>query len=74
MQTIDASESKEKWPQWLDELNQACEAQLITKNEKPISILQPYRTLLATIYGMHNGKVVSIDELIAPSGLNWDAA
>jgi len=72
MQAINFTKCKAKWPQGIDELNQAGEALLITKNEKPVSILQPYRTLLATIYGLHNGEVVSIDDLIAPSGLGWD--
>jgi prevent-host-death family protein len=44
METIKVSEFKEKFLHIIDEVNQTGKQILITKNGKPVSILQPYRT------------------------------
>lgn len=36
------------------------------KTLKPVSILKPYRTAPASIFGLHKGKIQSKDDLIAP--------
>lgn len=73
MQTVKASEFKAKCLHYMDEVNQTGEAIVITKNGKPVSILQPYRMVPATIFGLHKGKIESKDDLIAPLDLAWDA-
>jgi prevent-host-death family protein len=73
MQTIKASEFKAKCLHFMDEVNQTGEEIVITKNGKPVSILKPYRTHPATIFGLHKGKIQSNDDLIAPLGIVWNA-
>ena len=72
MQTIKASEFKAKCLHLMDEINQTGEEIVITKNGKPVSILKPYRTAPATIFGLHKGKVQSKDDLIAPVDIMWN--
>ena len=73
MQTIKASEFKAKCLHIMDEVNQTGEEIVITKNGKPVSILKPYRTAPATIFGLHKGKIQSKDDLIAPLDIVWSA-
>jgi prevent-host-death family protein len=73
MQTVKASEFKAKCLRFMDEVNQTGEEIVITKNGKPVSILKPYRTPPATLFGLHKGKIQSQDDLIAPLGIAWDA-
>lgn len=73
MQTIKASEFKAKCLHIMDEVNRTGEEIVITKNGKPVSILKPYRTAPATIFGLHKGKVQSKDDLIAPLDIVWSA-
>lgn len=72
MQTVKASEFKAKCLHIMDEVNQTGEEIVITKNGKPVSILKPYRTVPATIFGLHKGKIESKDDLIAPLDIAWD--
>ncbi|MBV5327260.1 MAG: type II toxin-antitoxin system Phd/YefM family antitoxin [Chlorobium sp.] len=73
MQIIKASEFKAKCLHYMDEVNQTGEAILITKNGKPVSILKPYRTAPATIFGLHKGIIQSKDDLIESLDIVWDA-
>lgn len=73
MQTIKASEFKAKCLQLMDEVNQTGEEIVITKYGKPVSILKPYRTVPATLFGLHKGKIKSYDDLIAPLDVVWEA-
>ena len=71
MQTIKASEFKEKCLNIMDQVNQSGEEIVITKNGKPVSILKPYRVVQASIFGLHKGKIQSKDDLIAPLDTVW---
>jgi len=73
MQIVKASEFKAKCLHFMDEVNQTGEGIVITKNGKPVSILNPYRTAPATLFGLHKGKVESKDDLIASLNISWDA-
>ncbi len=73
MQTVKASEFKAKCLRYLDEVHETGDEIVITKNGKPVSVLKPYRTVPATIFGLHKGIVTSTDDLVAPLGLPWDA-
>ncbi len=57
----------------MDEVNRTGEEIVITKNGMPVSVLKPYRTPPATIFGLHKGKIQSRDDLIAPVDIVWDA-
>ncbi|MBM9538803.1 type II toxin-antitoxin system Phd/YefM family antitoxin [Desulfobulbus alkaliphilus] len=73
MQIVKASVFKAKCLQYMDEVNKTGESIVITKNGVPVSILQPYRTVPATLFGLHQGKVESKDDLVAPLNMSWDA-
>jgi prevent-host-death family protein len=73
MQTIKASVFKAKCLRLMDEVNQTGEEVVITKNGKPISKLVPYRSRPQSLYGLHQGRVRSHDDLIEPLDVEWDA-
>ncbi|MFZ5776518.1 MAG: type II toxin-antitoxin system Phd/YefM family antitoxin [Thermodesulfobacteriota bacterium] len=73
MQTIKASEFKARCLRLMDEVSQTGEEIVITKNGKPVSILRPYRKAPTTLFGLHKGAVRSMDDLIAPVDVAWDA-
>ena len=73
METIKVSEFKAKCLHIIDEVNQTGKQILITKNGIPVSILQPYRTVPATLFGLHKGKIQSKDDLISPLDIIWSA-
>jgi prevent-host-death family protein len=73
MHIVKASEFKAKCLHFMDEVNKTGESIVITKNGIPVSILQPYRTIPATLFGLHQGKVESKDDLVAPLHDSWDA-
>ena len=77
MQTVKAPEFKAKCLQLMDEVNRTGEEIVITKNGVPVSVLQPYRTVPKTLFGLHKEKIESRDDLIAPwtfAGMPTDAA
>lgn len=73
MQTISASEFKAKCLRLMDEINKTGEPILITKNGKPVSILQPYKSVPKTLFGLHKDKLRSKDDLVEPLDISWDA-
>jgi len=73
MQTSKASEFKAKCLHLMDEVNQTGKEIVITKNGKPVSILKPYLTVPATLFGLHKGNMQSKDDLIASLDIDWDA-
>ncbi len=73
MHTVKASEFKAKCLHIMDEVNQTGEEIVITKNGIPVSILKPYRTRPATLFGLHKGRIQSEDDLIAPVDVVWSA-
>jgi len=72
MQTIKASEFKATCLRLMDEVSRTGEPIIITKNGKPISRLVPFRDVPETIFGLHQQKVCSRDDLIAPLNVEWD--
>jgi prevent-host-death family protein len=72
MQTINASVFKAKCLKLMEEVNQSGEEIIITKNGKPISKLVPYRSLPRSLFGLHNGMVISHDDLVEPVDITWD--
>ncbi len=66
MQIIKASEFKAWCLHLMDEVSQTGKEILITKNGKPISKLVPYRKVPKTLFGLHQKRVVSKDDLIKP--------
>ncbi|MBM9535601.1 type II toxin-antitoxin system Phd/YefM family antitoxin [Desulfobulbus alkaliphilus] len=73
MQIVKASVFKAKCLQYMDEVNKTGESIVITKNGVPVSILQPYRTVPGSLFCLHQGKVESTDDLVAPLNMSWGA-
>ena len=73
MQTIKASDFKAKCLHLMDVVNETNEELIITKNGKPISRLVPYRKQIDTLFGLHQGKISSHDDLISSIDKTWDA-
>lgn len=72
MQTIKASEFKAKCLKLMDEVQKTGDEIVITKNGKPISRLVPYRVKVATLLGLHKGKISSLDEDIFSTRETWE--
>ena len=72
MQTVKASVFKAKCLHLMDLVNQTNEEIIITKNGKPISRLVPYRKQVNSLFGLHKNKLKSIDDLVAPTGEDWN--
>jgi hypothetical protein len=66
MQIMKASEFKAKCLHLMDEINRTGEEITITKNGKPVSVLKVYHVVPETLFGLHQGKIQSKDDLIAP--------
>jgi len=74
MQTVKASVFKAKCLALMDQVNESGEEIIITKNGKPVSRLVPYRKKPESLFGLHKGKIKSMDDLIAPTDEQWTAA
>jgi prevent-host-death family protein len=72
MQTINASVFKAKCLKLMDEVNESGEEIVILKNGKPISKLVPYRSRPRSLFGLHEGKIRSRDDLIEPVDVPWE--
>jgi len=70
---IKASEFKARCLRLMDAVNESGEEIIITKNGKPVSKLVPYRRRPGSLFGLHKGKIVIHDDLIAPVDVPWDA-
>jgi len=74
MHTVKASEFKAKCLRLMDQVNESGHEIIITKNGKPVYRLVPYRKKPDSLFGLHEGKIDSKDDLIAPAGEEWTAA
>ncbi len=72
MQTVKASVFKAKCLHLMDRVNQTGEEIIITKNGKPVSRLVPYRTIPASLFGLHKNNIKSHDDMLAPVDEQWD--
>ncbi|MGB5986026.1 MAG: type II toxin-antitoxin system prevent-host-death family antitoxin [Desulfobacterales bacterium] len=72
-QTIKASVFKAKCLKLMEEVNRTGKEIVITKNGKPISKLVPYRMRPKSLFGLHEDKILSHEDLIEPVDVNWDA-
>ena len=72
MQTIKASEFKAKCLHLMDVVNETNEEIIITKNGKPVSRLLPYKKNVKSLFGLGSAHIHSHDDLIEPTGEQWD--
>jgi prevent-host-death family protein len=73
MQMIKVSVFKAKCLKLMEEVNQSGEEIVIIKNGKPISKIVPYKLRPQSLFGLHQGRVHSHDDLIQPVDIKWDA-
>lgn len=72
MQTLKASEFKARCLKLMDEVQKTGDEIVITKNGTPVSKLVPYRVQAPTLFGLHKGKIQSLDEDIFSTGEDWE--
>jgi antitoxin (DNA-binding transcriptional repressor) of toxin-antitoxin stability system len=57
----------------MEEVNENGEEIVILKNGKPISKLVPYKSKFQSLFGLHEDKIQSLDDLIEPVDIPWEA-
>ena len=71
---ISASEFKVKCLELMDEVADTGREIIISKNHRPVARLVPYRKKPKTLFGIDEGKIEILGDLIEPLGIEWDAA
>ena len=71
--TMKASTFKARCLKLMDEINDSGDEIVITKHGKPVSILTPYTRKRKDLFGLHQGQVETLDDLISPVNEQWDA-
>jgi prevent-host-death family protein len=70
---IKASEFKAKCLALMDEVERTGQSVVITKNGKPIAELSPYRQRERNLFGILEGRVSIVGDIISPVEAEWDA-
>ena len=73
MRTIKASEFKAKCLQLMDEVAEGGEPIVITKNGRPVAQLGPVVSRPRTLFGLHEGQIEILGDIIAPIDVEWEA-
>jgi len=73
MKTIKASEFKAKCLKLMDEVAETGEPLVITKHGKPVARLIPEPTQRRSIIGLHKGQIEILGDIVAPTGVEWEA-
>ncbi|NJL29199.1 MAG: type II toxin-antitoxin system prevent-host-death family antitoxin [Thermoanaerobaculia bacterium] len=73
MRTINASELKDHCLQLIEEVVGNGESLVITQNGKPVSLLSPYPSRPASLFGRHRGSLKIHGDIVAPLDEPWDA-
>ncbi len=70
--TIKASEFKVKCLKLMDEVANTGGELVITKNNRPVARLVPYRSRPPTLFGIDRDKIVILDDIITPLNTKWE--
>ncbi len=73
VRTIKASEFKTKCLKLMDEVANSGVEIVITKNDRPVSRLVPYRDEEPSMFGRDRDKIRILDDIIEPIDVQWDA-
>ena len=73
MRTVKASEFKATCLRLMDEVAETGDPVIITKNGIPVSKLVPFRKPLGTLWGLHEGSLELVDDLVEGTGETWGA-
>lgn len=69
--TIKASEFKAKCLKLMDQVASSGQELVITKNQKPIAKLTPYRQRPKTLLGIDKGKIEITGDIVSPVEADW---
>ena len=72
--TIMASEFKAKCLKLMDEVADTGQEIIISKNGRRVARLAPYRKKPKSLFGIDEGKIEILGDLIEPLGIEWEAA
>ena len=73
VRTIKASEFKAKCLKLMDVVANSGVEIVITKNDRPVSRLVPYRDEEPSMFGRDRDKIRILDDIIEPIDVQWDA-
>lgn len=73
MRTIKASEFKATCLKVMDQVAESGEPVVITKNGKPVAQLGPVGRQRKSIWGLHQGQVEILGDIIEPLDVEWEA-
>ena len=71
LKTIKASEFKAKCLGLMDQVADSGQELIITKNQKPIAKLTPYRQQPKTLLGIDRGKIEITGDILSPIESDW---
>lgn len=71
--TIKASEFKAKCLKLMDEVAETGREIVITKNGRPVSRLAPYLERPETLFGIDEGVLEIVGDIVEPIDVEWDA-
>ena len=71
LKTIKASEFKAKCLGLMDQVADSGQILIITKNQKPIAKLSPYRQRPKTLLGIDKGKIKITGDIVSPIESDW---
>ncbi len=71
-QTIKASEFKAKCLKLMDEVAETGKEYVISKNNRPIARLVPYRTRPASLFGIDKEEVEILGDILEPIDVDWE--
>lgn len=71
--TIKASEFKAKCLSLMDEIEKSGEELVITKHNRPVARLVPYRNKPASLFGIDRDKIKILGDIISPHDVTWEA-
>ncbi|MYB39955.1 type II toxin-antitoxin system prevent-host-death family antitoxin [Candidatus Saccharibacteria bacterium] len=73
LKTVKASEFKAKCLKLMDQVASSGQELIITKNQKPVAKLTPYRQRPKTLFGIDKGKIEITGDIVGPVEVDWKA-
>ncbi len=70
--TIKASEFKVKCLKLMDEVANSGGELVITKNNRPVARLVPYRRKPPTLFGIDRDKIAILGDIVSPLDTKWE--
>lgn len=71
---VPATDLKNDWHYWLDQVAQGRRTVTVTRYGKPIATLAPIESASSSkVFGALRGRVIGAGNLIAPAENDWDA-